>query len=111
MKYKVYIRMIEVYQTEVEASSETELRKNIYEASQRWWEWENISETDRIKYFGIEERNIGAPRKQVFRKLFPDGEEPITCDRSWKDLLKEVKINKQCYIPSKKNTVCSVASK
>lgn len=36
MKYKVYIRMIEVYQTEVEASSETELRKKIDEASQRW---------------------------------------------------------------------------
>lgn len=87
MKYIIDIRMVQVYHTTVEASSIDDLRKKIYKASDRWWEWTEENQVEKIKTLHVYNKD---ERVTVYKKEFPDGEEPVTTDDTWKKLVKEV---------------------
>lgn len=49
MKYVFFLRMIQVYNTFIEASNTIELQEKIMEEAHTWWKWHTGDGGDRIK--------------------------------------------------------------
>ena len=80
--------MIQVYNTSIEASNTIELQEKIMEEAHTWWKWHTGDGGDRIKSLGVVD--FGTGLITIFEKDFPDGNEPISEEGSWKCLVKTI---------------------